>query len=395
MSLMNIVNKFKALSNQKGFAHILLLGVIVAGLAVAVYVVGIETKIFPKAAEFKQSVSGPVPVCQKGLNTFSLEQPCPGSDLYKQASYTCFGGKGGVVGNSTCQTPAKLQMLAKQACKGQSNCPLPTSTPVNLGSCTIRDAYTTLPVYSAPSLGNGYAQISLGQVKDLADAKARCTDAIFNALMTNYCSVNNRPAQWGVAFHTNPNSLTGTSSTCAASGCNNHVCPTSSPTPTSTPTPIPTLTGTGQGTFGFTVGTYSLPINGTVTVDQQNKMITLSCKQGVAGCAFSAVYRARNRTTSNLYHLAMWVANPSGISNLLRFNGFDGIMTNGRSELDRMVEPGQEAINTAIRVEAQQNLGTALAYMYSDGKICISPANPQSCTYNGGSSFTIKVVVSP
>ena len=40
---------------QKGAAHILLLILIIAGLAVSVYVLGIETKIFPKAYEQKSA----------------------------------------------------------------------------------------------------------------------------------------------------------------------------------------------------------------------------------------------------------------------------------------------------------------------------------------------------
>ena len=165
--------------------------------------------------------------------------------------------------------------------------------------------------------------------------------------------------------------------------------------PVVSPTPIPSLSLTGKGTFDLYIGNYSLPlIDGVISPDQKNRQINLTCKLGALDCSFTATFRNKNRTTSNLYKPTVWVSNPYGITpSILQFVGFDGKLTSGKSQGDRTVEPGQEAINTYFKVTSPTKAGTYYAYMYIDAQTCNFKTTPPDCMFYGGSDFTVRVDV--
>lgn len=170
--------------------------------------------------------------------------------------------------------------------------------------------------------------------------------------------------------------------------------PTSTPVPT--PTPIPTLSVTGKGSFDVTVGNYSLPIDGIIDIDQEHGQINLTCELGHTNCSFSATFRAKNRTTSNLYKPTVWADNPFGLTpKILEFAGFDGVYTEGPSYGTRTTQPGEEAINTAFRITSPTRAGIYYSYMYIDAQTCNLQTTPPDCIYYGGSGITVKVTVNP
>lgn len=79
--------------------------------------------------------------------------------------------------------------------------------------------------------------------------------------------------------------------------------------PSPTPTSIPPLSLTGKGAFDINIGNYSSPIDGIVLVDQQKRKISITCTLGALNCSFTASYIPRNRTGQNLYYPTVWVDN--------------------------------------------------------------------------------------
>ncbi|MDZ4676155.1 MAG: hypothetical protein SGI74_01490 [Oligoflexia bacterium] len=124
--------------------------------------------------------------------------------------------------------------------------PTPTPSPatgIQFGSCIIRNG--NLPGYYAADVGTNYVKRNIGNVTTYAQAQLACTDKFFAELMVNFCTLipNAENVQWGVAAYDSVGSYQVTG--CAASGCDYHKCPASTPTPTpsiapsATPTPNP------------------------------------------------------------------------------------------------------------------------------------------------------------
>ncbi|MBI2543324.1 MAG: hypothetical protein HYW24_04000 [Candidatus Aenigmarchaeota archaeon] len=96
------------------------------------------------------------------------------------------------------------------------------ATSAGNAACLVRDQYTSIPFYSAPNSGTGYAKHLMPGITNFSTAKAQCTDVIYNSLMTTYCSSNSNAAQWQVVVYDNFNEHMG--SGCAESGCSLHSC---------------------------------------------------------------------------------------------------------------------------------------------------------------------------
>ncbi|MBU1031991.1 hypothetical protein KKE03_03680 [Patescibacteria group bacterium] len=72
--------------NQKGLAHIFLILFLVAGLAVAVYLVQQKTNILPKAYEQGETTTN----CEARVVKFSVDRPCTSApNGFKTATYSC------------------------------------------------------------------------------------------------------------------------------------------------------------------------------------------------------------------------------------------------------------------------------------------------------------------
>lgn len=75
--------------------------------------------------------------CKTGLNSFSVGIGCPNdSGQFLTATYVCYDGVKGTVGNkTTCQTSLALANLAQQACAGHSSCITPPPSCIPLPEC--------------------------------------------------------------------------------------------------------------------------------------------------------------------------------------------------------------------------------------------------------------------
>ncbi len=101
------------------------------------------------------------------------------------------------------------------------------------GACFIGDIHTGVgaAAYDDPDIGEGYVKYKVGEVTDLADAKTKCTDAIFADMMSSYCALGPRSycqienhydnAQWQVGIYQDGAAIT---SDAALSGSQLHYC---------------------------------------------------------------------------------------------------------------------------------------------------------------------------
>ncbi len=87
-----------------------------------------------------------------------------------------------------------IQSPIRPASKTSSKIQLKTPITKNIsykGACVIRDQYTSLPDYSAPASGTGYAKVNKGSnFSSFANIDSACTQADFNALISTYCPLN-------------------------------------------------------------------------------------------------------------------------------------------------------------------------------------------------------------
>ena len=90
------------------------------------------------------------------------------------------------------------------------------------GVCLIRDSYTSVPLYSAPDVGKGYAKKAIPGVNTLTGLQSACTNAIYYNITQSYCTKNSNSVQEQVVTYDglgNAQSLT-----CGAFGCNYRNC---------------------------------------------------------------------------------------------------------------------------------------------------------------------------
>lgn len=152
-----------------------------------------------------------------------------------------------------------------------------------------------------------------------------------------------------------------------------------------TPIPIPTsIIVTPTPTPNIKEGAYKLNLS--------NNQTTVNCRVGDLNCQYTGVVIASNKTDKPLYQTTAWADDPF---NILRYTDFNGNSTNGKSTSNKVVQPGQEAINTLLTVKAPNvsKAGSWIARWYIDGKTCNLNTNPPDCTFYGGSSVTIKISV--
>lgn len=146
------------------------------------------------------------------------------------------------------------------------------------------------------------------------------------------------------------------------------------------PTPTPSLTPS-PGNPSITEGAFRLQLTPT----QGNT----KCQRGDVNCFYQAVVIATNRTDRPLYNTTLYTVNPQGV---LQYTGFDGLWTTGRSTTNRVIQPGQEAINTLVKLVPARTDGTWTGALYIDGQTCnIQSTPPTDCYYYGASSLTITI----
>lgn len=152
--------------------------------------------------------------------------------------------------------------------------------------------------------------------------------------------------------------------------------PITSPTPTPTPTP--------------NLGSYNVILTPNQT--------RITCAKNDLNCNIQVVYRAINRIDKPLHNTTLWTS--GNYQNILTYIGFDGNWTATRSSTTRVVQPGEEAINTLVKVvppNQGSQVGTFSATLYIDGKTCNPATTPPDCYFYGGTgvTFTVEVVNNP
>ncbi|MBI2124627.1 hypothetical protein HYT92_02435 [Candidatus Pacearchaeota archaeon] len=92
------------------------------------------------------------------------------------------------------------------------------------GVCLVRDAYTSVPIFSAPDLGKGYAKAAKPGVNTISGLQSACSLTDFDNLLKTYCTQNPNPIQEQVmTYDSNGNWQ---SLSCGAYGCNFKNCTT-------------------------------------------------------------------------------------------------------------------------------------------------------------------------
>lgn len=138
-----------------------------------------------------------------------------------------------------------------------------------------------------------------------------------------------------------------------------------------TPTPTPSR------------GAYKLVLNPNVT--------SIVCTKGDPNCYLKNVLVVYNNINQKLYNTTFYTSNYKG---MLSYIGFGGGLTTGTSTTTKVFEPGQEVINTLVKVTPPNEVGTYYATLYIDGKTCNPATTPPDCYYYGASNvtFVVKVV---
>ncbi|PIR49834.1 hypothetical protein COU79_02705 [Candidatus Peregrinibacteria bacterium CG10_big_fil_rev_8_21_14_0_10_54_7] len=104
--------------------------------------------------------------------------------------------------------------------------PSPSPSAAATAACIVQADNTATPTADQSDFGDGYAKVTYTDDHSLASIRKRCTDEMYNKLMSIYCSepVNaQRRAQWGVILYA-PDGTVKTGGG-AASGSSYHECP--------------------------------------------------------------------------------------------------------------------------------------------------------------------------
>lgn len=133
---------------------------------------------------------------------------------------------------------------------------------------------------------------------------------------------------------------------------------------------------------------------GAFDLTLSNGNTTLNCQRGDTNCTFQTVVIAKNRTDKPLYNTTIYTSSPN---NSMTYIGFDGSWTSGQSKASRVVQPGEEIVNTLVKVVYPSNFtGPLYAAFYIDAQTCNPNTTPPDCTYYGASSFTVTInIVDP
>jgi hypothetical protein len=92
-----------------------------------------------------------------------------------------------------------------------------------LGACVVSNNVTNIPNYFDPDVAPGYAKLAITGATSVEDLKVRCTNAIYDSLLGQYCAVSDRPVQAQVVVFNDDGTPNTTS--CGAIGCDRIACP--------------------------------------------------------------------------------------------------------------------------------------------------------------------------
>ena len=130
---------------------------------------------------------------------------------------------------------------------------------------------------------------------------------------------------------------------------------------------------------------------GAYQLNLTNSQTNLTCLKGDPNCYYQTVLIAKNITSKPLYNTTIYTS--SYPSEMVKYIGFDGNWTSGKSTTTAVVQPGAEAINTIVKAVPPAQTGEWIANWYIDAQTCNLNVSPPDCYYYGASLLTVKIKV--
>lgn len=175
-----------------------------------------------------------------GTSQFTGNYYCSNNYITKNyQNYTCENAgtvnSGCVIKTSYVSIEYCDSSLNQTCIEGQSTCKTVNVSIVNettnvtnqttlspTGVCEVRDSYTSVPLFSAPDVGVGYAKKAITGVNTLDGLKIGCTNSTFYVVMQSYCTQNSNPMQQELVTYNSAGNWQST--TCGANGCSYYFC---------------------------------------------------------------------------------------------------------------------------------------------------------------------------
>jgi len=148
--------------------------------------------------------------------------------------------------------------------------------------------------------------------------------------------------------------------------------------PTTPPVTPPTVTPT--------------PNNGSYSISLFPNQTDINCYLGDTNCYLQVGYHAYNSISQPLYNTTLYTSN---FQNVISYVGFDGNWTTGTSRTSRVIQPGEEAVSTVVKVTPPSSIGTFYVTLYVDGQTCKTNLTPPDCYYYGATATNFKITVLP
>ncbi|HLC68194.1 MAG TPA: fibronectin type III domain-containing protein [archaeon] len=321
--------------------------------------------------------------CSNGACVQSTPDPCAGVTCNTPPSAVCDGSNlriyssSGTCGSGTCSYPYNTTSCPNGCSIGAC---VQNATVSYYGACIIRDSYTNLPSYDAPSVGQGYAKYNLGTVTSYEDAKSRCIDSIYTTPMSNYCSSNSNTVQWQVAIYTYSNGAYNYQTTgCANSGCDYRACAATNTT-SSNPTggsPPPAPASYGVSVYGTNSASMSWVDVSGETIYLIYREPSGSSRTLVANLTSNTSSYIDNNLPNGQYSYYISACNPYGCSSQLNMGGTIGISGSGNTaEANTSTTSSPNCVDTDNGQNYNQrgtvtyNLNYDAAYRYTLNDIC-------------------------
>lgn len=131
--------------------------------------------------------------------------------------------------------------------------------------------------------------------------------------------------------------------------------------------------------------------SGAYDIKAQNKQTNITCKLNDQNCYYKSVVVPFNRIQKPLYQTTIWTTSNS--PKIMTYTYEAGQETSDKTVIEKVIQPGEEAINTLVKVVPPQSVGKYKATFYIDGKTCNQKTTPTDCTFYGGSSLEVNIEV--
>ncbi len=221
-------------------------------------------------------------------------------------------------------TRAKLNSL--YGCSNPTQIMLPPvttdgtqATNIPAGACQLRDAYTSIPSYTAPDSGKGYAKLQKNGSRTVGTILSACSADDFATLLKNYCATNNNPVQQEVVVYSEGGGVV--SASCVNNlQCERISCPTTTSTQPSITVTLPQANDVWEIGKKYTISwSVSSPSSGYCSI--------YMTQNGVSGSKYLGTSSNCNSNGGSYEYTVSSLVNSPGSWNLWvcgRYCSFDG-----------------------------------------------------------------------